>query len=594
MSESESPRRRRSRSRRRRRARLRRILLTTLVVGSLVLGLSGWVGLRGWQARAHLVNAAGLAGELSAHLVGGDTARAQRTLAALQEQSGAARRATGDPGWWLGRQAPVAGANLTAVRQIAIAIDDLARQAFPALLRVDLGGLVPQEGRLDLNGLRTVTDDLVAVHATVQRTRTELAEVSGDRLVGQVRRALAELRGEIDRLAAMTSAADRASRLLPPLLGVDGPRRYLLVSQNSAELRATGGMFGAYAVIEANKGRVKMGAQGSSSSLGRFVQPVKVPAEVRALWGELPGIYPADVNLSPHFPTAAALYREMYRRHSGEQVDGVLAVDPVVLSYLLKATGPVRVPGGVALSAENAVRTLLSDTYQRMDPSEQDNFFAGAAATVFDTLFARNIHPNGLLSVFNRSIQERRILFWSARPEEQRTFGDSRMAGTLPEQDTVPTVGVFLNDGSGAKLGYYLRQTADLTVGDCHADGRRELSLRVTLRSTAPASGLSESVLGLGRAGDPYTVRTLVSVYGPTGGAVLDTRIDGAETSVGNGTERRRQVATVNVEIGPGGTRTLEVAMLTGKTESGTAELWLTPTATLWTTHVVTAPSCSQ
>ncbi|WBB52703.1 DUF4012 domain-containing protein [Verrucosispora sp. WMMD573] len=594
MSESESPRRRRSRSRRRRHARRRRILLTALVVGSLLLGLAGWVGLRGWQARAHLVNAAGLAGELSAQLVGGDTARAQRTLAALQEQSGAARRATGDPGWWLGRQAPVAGANLTAVRQIAITIDDLARQAFPALLRVDLGGLIPQEGRLDLNGLRTVADDLVAVHATVQRTRTDLAEISGDRLVGQVRHALAELRGEIDRLAAMTSAAERASRLLPPLLGVDGPRRYLLVSQNSAELRATGGMFGAFAVIEANKGRVKMGAQGSSSNLGRFEQPLKIPAEMRALWGELPGIYPADVNLSPHFPTAAALYREMYRRYSGERVDGVLAVDPVVLSYLLKATGPVRVPGGAALSAENAVRTLLSDTYQRMSPEEQDGFFAGAAATVFDTLFARNVHPNGLLSAFDRSMQERRILFWSARPEEQRTFGDSRMAGTLPEQDTVPTVGVFLNDGSGAKLGYYLRQTADLMVGDCHADGRRELSLRVTLRSTAPASGLSESVLGLGRAGDPYTARTLVSVYGPAGGAVLDTRLDGAETSVGNGTERRRQVATVNVEIGPGGTRTLEVSLLTGKTESGAAELWLTPTATPWTTHVVTAPSCSQ
>ncbi|MEV6813339.1 DUF4012 domain-containing protein [Micromonospora sp. NPDC051296] len=594
MTESESPRRRRSRSRRRRRARLRRILLSTLVVGSLLLGVAGWVGFRGWQARAHLVNAAGLAGELSAHLVGGDAARAQRTLAALQVQSGAARKATEDPGWWLGRQAPYAGANLSAVRQIAIAIDDLARQAFPALLRVDLGGLVPREGRLDLTGLRAVSTELGKVDASVRRTRTDLAEVPGDRLVGQVRRALEDLRGEIDRLAAMTSAADRASRLLPPLLGVDGPRRYLLVSQNSAELRATGGMFGAYAVIEADRGRMKMGAQGASGSMGRFAKPLKIPAELRALWGELPGMYPADVNLSPHFPTAAALYREMYRRHSGATVDGVLAVDPVVLSYLLQATGPVRVPGGVSLSAENAVRTLLSDTYQRMGEKEQDTFFAAAAATVFDALFARNVNPNGLLSAFDRSIQERRILFWSARPEEQRTFGDSRMAGALPEQDTVPTVGVFLNDGSGAKLGYYLRHTADLMVGDCQADGRRELSLRVTLRSTAPASGLSKSVLGLGQAGDPYTVRTLVSVYGPAGGAVLDSRLDGAETSVGTGTERRRQVATVNVEVGPGGARTLEMSLLTGKTGSGAAELWLTPTATPWTTQVVTAPSCSQ
>ncbi|GGM39903.1 hypothetical protein GCM10011608_25850 [Micromonospora sonchi] len=565
------------------------------MVGSLVLSLAGWVGFRGWQARTHLVNAAGLAGALSAHLVSGDADRAQRVLAALQEQSAAARRATGDPGWRLGRQVPYAGANLAAVRQIAVAVDDLARQAFPALVRVDLGSLVPRDGRLDLAGVRAVSDELVKVDAAVQRTRSELAAVDADRLLRQVRLALGTLRGELDRLATMTSTAERAGRLLPPLLGADGPRRYLLVSQNSAELRATGGIFGAYAVIEANKGRVRMGAQGSGASLGMSTDPLAIPAEVRALWGALPGMYPADVNLSPHFPTAAALFGEMYRRHSGETVDGVLAVDPVVLSHLLVATGPVRVPGGVSLSAENAVRTLLGDTYQRVtDPAEQDAFFAAAAAAVFDVLFTRKVPPGGFMTALSRSIQDRRILFWSARPEEQRTFGDSRIAGTLPEQDTVPTVGVFLNDGSGAKLGYYLRQTADLVIGDCQSDRRRELRLRVTIRSTAPASGLSRSVLGLAMAGDPYTIRTLVSVHGPAGGAVLDVHLDGARTPVATGTERRRQVATVNVEVGPGESRTLEIPLLTGPTDSGTAELWLTPTATPWTTHVVTAPSCSQ
>ncbi|MFI5490249.1 DUF4012 domain-containing protein [Micromonospora echinaurantiaca] len=594
MTESERPRRRRSRSRRRRRARLRRALLSALVVGSLLLVSAGWVGFRGWQARAHLVNAAGLARELSAQVVGGDTARAQRTLAALQEQSGAARAATADPGWWVGRRAPFAGDDLAAVRQISIAIDDLARQAFPSLLRTDLAGLVPSEGRLDVARLRTLSTELAAVHRTVGDTRTSLARVPVDDLVSQIRQALTALRGEIDRLADLTAAADQAARLLPPLLGVDGPRRYLLVSQNNAELRATGGMFGAYAVLHADDGRVRMGRQGTSAALGRFTPPLKTPAEVRRLWGDLPGIYPADVNLTPHFPTAANLYRQMVRRQTGITVDGVLAVDPVMLSYLLKATGPVLVPGHAPLDSETVVRTLLSDSYQRLDTRQQDEYFTAAAAAVFDTFLKKNVNPKVLLSVFDRAVRERRILFWSARPEEQRTFGDSRMAGTLPEQDTVPTVGVFLNDGSGAKLGYYLRPSADLTVGECRPDGRRQLRLRVTLRSTAPKTGLAKSVLGLGLAGDPYTVRTFVSVYSPAGGSVLDARLDGAEVALGSGTERRRQVATANVDVGPGASRTLEVSVLTAKTGAGTAELWLTPTATPWTTQIITAPSCDQ
>ncbi|RKN40712.1 DUF4012 domain-containing protein [Micromonospora endolithica] len=564
------------------------------MVGSLLLVTGGWVGLRGWQARAHLLNAAGLARDLSGQVVGGDVDRAQRTLAALQEQAAAARAATGDPGWSLGRRAPFAGDNLAAVRQIAVAIDNLSRQAFPALLRTDLSSLLPSGGKVDVGRLRTISAEITGVDGAVQTVRTDLAEVPTDGLVRQVAQALDGLRAEIDRLAALTAAADQAARLLPPLLGADGPRRFLLVSQNPAELRATGGMFGAYAVLHTEAGRVRMGRQGASAELQRFTPPLAVPPEVRAAWGDLPGIYPADVNLSPHFPTAAALYREMFRRKTGVTVDGVLAVDPVVLSYLLAVTGPVLVPGGAPLASDTVVRTLLSDAYQRLDTLEQDRFFAAAGARVFDTMFTKNVNPRGFLSAFDRAVRERRILFWSARPEEQRMFGDSRMAGVLPEKDTVPTVGVFLNDGSGAKLGYYLRPTATLTVGDCQSDGRRELRLRITLHSAAPKSGLSESVLGLGLAGDPYTVRTLVSVHSPAGGTVLSARLDGVETAVGAGSERNRHTATANVEVGPGATRTLEVAVLTAKTGSGSAELWLTPTATPWTTQVVTAPSCDQ
>jgi hypothetical protein len=570
------------------------VLLGGLVVLSLVGLTGGWIGFRGWQARAHLVNAAGLARQLSVDVVGGDTARAQRTLAALQEQADAARTATGDPGWWLGQRSPYAGDDLEAVRQIAVAIDDLARRAFPTLLRADLASLVPREGRLDLARLRSVSAELSGADRAVEETRTRLAEVPTNDLFAQLRDALSSLRAEIDRLADLTGAADQAARVLPPLLGADGPRRYLLVSQNPAELRATGGMFGAYAMIQAESGRVTLTRQGTSAELARFDPPLPVQPEQRRLWNDLPGRYPADVNLGPDFPTAAALYREMVRRRTGTAVDGVLAVDPVVLSYLLKATGPVPVPGSPALVGDTVVRALLSDAYRDLGTREQDTYFAAAGAAVFDAFLTKNVNVRSLLLAFDRSVAERRILFWSVHPEEQRVLGDSRLTGTLPEKDTVPMVGVFLNDGSGAKLGYYLRFSANLAVGDCQSDGRRELRLRVAVHSTAPRSGLSESVTGLALSGDPYTARTFVSVYSPTGGAVLGGRLDGKAAAMGSGTDRRRQVTVATVEVKPGATRTLDLTLLTGKTSAGTAELQLTPTVTPWTTQVVSAPSCDQ
>jgi len=587
---------RRSRRRRRWRPYLRRALLATLVAGCLVASAAGWVGLRGWQARGHLENAADLARELSRQVLAGQTAQARRTLAALQQQTAAARSRTGDLGWQAAANTPYGGRTLTAVHGLAEGIDELARRAFPPLVELDPGVLLPRDGRIDLGALREVLPTVGRVDTVVREVRDRVARLPTDGLAGSVRDAIRETRTELDRLAEVTTAVRRAAALLPALLGGNGPRSYLVVVQNLAEPRSTGGIFGAYAVIQAAGGRVTIVKQGASSSLRSFDQPVlPLGRHQKALYGDLLGIYPADVNLTPHFPTAAAIYREMFRRRGGGTVDGVLATDPVALSYLLRVIGPVPVPGHPTLTAATAVRSLLSDAYHRLDqPAEQDAYYAAAARAVFDALLTRPIDPRAVARALSTAVTERRILFWSARPEEQKEIVASRLAGVLPEHETASTVGVFLNDGSGSKLGYYLQRSAELTVGDCRADGRRELQLRLTLRSSAPRSGLSRSVRGLALAGDPSTLRLVIYVVSPVGGSPVAARLDGAPEPLGGGIERGRRVAVLGVDIGPGQTRVLEVGLLTRANAGGTAELWLTPGTTPSTTRIRPAPACGQ
>jgi hypothetical protein len=386
------------------------------------------------------------------------------------------------------------------------------------------------------------------------------------------------------------------------MLGADGPRTYVLMFQNPAEIRATGGMPGAYVVIRADRGSVEIVDQGSSAQdLRVFDEPVlRLTASDRQLYGERLGVYPGDVNLTPDFPTAGALFREMYRRRTGRLVDGVLATDPVALSYLLGALGTVPVPGGTDLTAVNAVSVLLSKSYARdISHEQQDRYFGAAAKAVFQALVARPLDPQKLLTVLARAAGERRLLVWSARPAENELLAGTVLAGVMPASDgSQPTVGVFLNDGSGAKLGYYLTQTADLAVeAGCRADGRRRLKLRVVLGSTAPKSGLSEYVLGLGLAGDPYTVRTVVAIYGPTGGALNSIALDGEPVSFGSGRDRRRSVGIVAVDLKPGTERTLEVDLLTGVPRTGgdakiTPRLWTTPGVQPWEQSVRSADGC--
>lgn len=84
--------------------------------------------------------------------------------------------------------------------------------------------------------------------------------------------AVARLQASIGKAAAMAEVVDRTVRLLPPMLGVSGERNYLLLFQNPAELRATGGIPGAVALLNANNGKLDLVQQASSSDFP------KVPA----------------------------------------------------------------------------------------------------------------------------------------------------------------------------------------------------------------------------------------------------------------------------------------------------------------------------
>src|SRR5205814_1553906 len=134
-----------------------------------------------------------------------------------------------------------------------------------------------------------------------------------------------------------------------------------------------------------------------------------------------------------------------------------------------RATGPLAMPTGPALGADNAVRLLLADAYARMTSTvDKDDYFTAAARTVFTALSEGRAEPRTALAALARAAGERRLLVWSAHEDEERELAGTVLEGALPLADgATPTVGVFLNDGSGAKLDYYLRNTAEVAVTGC-------------------------------------------------------------------------------------------------------------------------------
>lgn len=588
------------------RRRPRRWMLCT-AAGLVLMLLAGiaWTGVQGVQAKNHLQTAAGLFVQLQQQISKANVTAAKGTLAALQAETKAAREATDGIGWSATSHLPFVGDDLRAVRTVSVVLDDLASDGLPALLDVasglDPATLSPKGGRIDLTALNTAAPRIAAGLAVIRRARQGVAGIRTDGLVAQLGAAVTQLSDGLAKAERLVGTADRAARLLPGMLGANGPRTYLLLFQNNAEVRATGGMPGAYIVVKADNGAIKITDQGTASGdLEIFDKPVQpLGTEMEALYTDRPAIFPADVNLTPDFPTAAALARTMYRKRSGVAVDAVMATDPVALSYLLRVTGAVKMPEGEPLTAENAVRVLLSEAYAKYpNPTDQDAYFAGAARAVFEALISGQGNPESMLGQLARAAGERRLLVWSADEKDEAGIAGTVLEGRLPEDDGMrPTVGVFLNDGSGAKLSYYLNQSAALSVGNCEIDGTRELHLKLTIGSTAPGAGLPAYVTGMGLSGDPYTSRTNVMVFSPTGGGVVSVTLNGKEVEFGTGLERERGVGVLTVDLPPGVKRTYDIALQTGilpqKGAAISPRLWTTPGVRPWATSVSAGPRCA-
>ncbi len=575
----------------------------------LVLATSAWIGWRTYQAYTHLTAASAAVARLQDDLRDITTADPDvtaATVAQVQAEATAARSAVEDPIYRAGTFVPFAGPNLQAISTVTVTVESLGSRVLPSLVEVartlQPSALAPRDGTLDLAPISRISPLLQDADAAVRQASAGLAGIDRSALVTPVGDAVGSLTGKLQDASAVTGPGARTARLLPPMLGGAGLRRYLVVFQNPAELRATGGIFGSYALITADQGKVSIVEQGAASrNLGAFDSPVgQLDPGLQSLYGDQMTRIPQNVNVTPDFPTAANLFVTMYRQRTGTTVDGVLAIDPVALSYLLQGTDGVDVGQGITVTSGNLVQTLLSTAYQRFDDSKQtarDEFLDNATAKVFTTIMSGKGDPRSIVNGLRRAVDERRVLLYSAAPAEQADLGQTGVAGlVIGDPSTAPALGVFLNDTTGAKLDYYLHGEVQVGDGGCRPDGRREMRVRVSLRFDAPSAGLPSYVSGV-KNGRPYVLRTTVMVFAPAGGEVVGADRDGAPVAVGAGQDHSRPVGTVATELTPGTTAEVVYTVLGPPGAAGTPAdlpptLALTPGVNPWVSSVTEFPPC--
>ncbi len=148
-------------------------------------------------------------------------------------------------------------------------------------------------------------------------------------------------------------------RLAPYLIGLDGPRTYLVLVQNEDELRATGGYITAAGTVTIQRGRITRLAIEDSFAIDDPNLSYPLPPEPLRDYMDAPYWVLRDSNWSPDFPTAAAVAEAFYTVTRPQPIDGVVALDQTFLRIMLRATGPIQVPDiPERINADNVVALL--------------------------------------------------------------------------------------------------------------------------------------------------------------------------------------------------------------------------------------------
>ncbi|SMG16058.1 DUF4012 domain-containing protein [Agreia pratensis] len=576
------------RSRRRRSPVRRRILTAVIVVAVLLVGLAAWVGVRAYLAKGELESALPVASRLQEQLVSGDVDDARASAQELADHAGAAASLTSDPIWRFAEVTPWVGPNLRVMREITAAADDVSRNGVVPLSElagsIGVSSFKPVDGQIQLQPLIDSQATLADASQVVTAAAARVDAIDSTDAVQPLIDARTQLGTYLKEASSGLQIASDASRLLPSMLGNEQPRNYLVLFQNNAELRSTGGIPGAMAIVRADKGAVSLVQQASTTQFDTFPEPVvELPADTRTLYGPNTAKYIQDVNFTPYFPLSAQIAREMWSQRFGLQVDGVISLDPVALSYLLKATGPVQLATGDQLTSDNAVTLLLQDVYARYpDPVQQDAFFASAASAVFDKLAAGAVDPSALVSALAQASSENRVLIWSANDGEQQLLAKNRVTGELPVgSDKEQAFGLYFNDSTTAKMDPYLRVEIAAGSAVCRNDGLPINAIQVTLTNTAPAdaaTSLPKYVTGGGDFSIPEgNIRTNIAAYGAPGLFNVGVARDGERAPYQAAIDSGYGVSKVEVELAPGQSTVLAFQFLGADTTQREVSVRHTP-----------------
>lgn len=580
----------------------RRLIWTSLAVLVLLVAFAGWLGFNAFDAKSNLEQARDGAQQTKEALLRGDSEAASRYAADAASHAQAAREATHSVPWTIASGVPWLGSPFKTGQQISSVVLGLAADVLqPAAESAAV--LAPDQllagGRLNVESLSTQEPQLSEIAASATRLDREAKVISDPRYVSVLGTARSQLQQQTAEVASLLENTTLAAQIAPSLMGLDGPRTYFMAFQTPAEARGTGGLLGGFGILRFDNGLPTVEDLGPNTELTKAYTPIDLGSEFQKNYGTgNPFTDVRNSNQSSHFPYAAQIWRSMWEQQTGMSVDGVIALDPVALSYILGAVGPVTMPDGEIITKDNVVELTMSTAYSRFpdDQTARKEYLQGIATEVVKKLTGPIADPRGLLNALGKGVSEQRIAMWSSSPADQELLEQTPLANVIPE-DPAPYAEVVVNNLGGNKMDYYLTRNIEYVADGCEG-ATRNSTVTVRLANTAedvPAPDYVAGALGFTKEQNLNvprgTMLTSVRLLATAGAEVESVLSNGLRLPVFTTTERKHPSFEVQIAIPPGQTAEV-VYRLSEPTSAGAARVPVQPLVDVVKPDI-SVPECS-
>lgn len=575
----------------RKKRRVAAVVAAIVAVVLVAFGVSGFMLFNSAKTvKSQAKETVEIVGGLKDKVTSGDFSTLPDDAKKIDELCSSMKKETSSPVWTMASFIPVYGGDIDAARTMVDALSDVSSGALVPMadnLAQATPGKLFQDGTINVSALQAVADSLSDSSKAFKSANKKVQGI-GDTHIAQVTELVDKAKDGFATLDGVVDAAEKIAPVLPQMLGANGQtRNYLLYAMNNVEIRACGGFGGSQGLISVTDGQMSIGEFVPRIGLSEDEAVESVDEEDEALFGNHSNLYNSGNTYSPDWPRNSQRVAALWKSQYGQDVDGVVGIDPVFLQYLLGLVGNVSLPDGTVVDGTNAAKVLMHDVYWNYPVEESDGIFASVASAAFDKILGGigDVDVTKLVGAFERGAEEGRLIAWMRNDDEQNAIKETGIDASLPDPDDPsadPVAGVYFNNLSFSKLDWYLNADTQIGQGVKNGDGTCSYRITVTLTNimTQEEAGKLPDYVAAGASDAARDDERLnVSVFAPTGGNISDLTVEGTQFGLGAATWHGIPFYSGTVDLHAGETTTITYT-LTTSAEAGDKPLTLRQTPT--------------